>query len=211
MDVAVEKFYEWNICKPELKGEIIIDGANFVDDLEAYVERKLFTLNTGHAITAYLGCIHEKNTIEEAIDCDDIYKVVKKAMQESGSGLCKKHGFDESEHNKYIDKILNRFKNPYLKDDVNRVGREPLRKLSISDRLVKPTLTALQYELPVDNLLIGIAAALHFNNPNDAESIAMQEKIASLGLREAAADITGIFDKQLLDKIEENYYKLLKD
>ena len=132
-------------------------------------------------------------------------------MIESGSGLCKKHGFDETEHDKYIDKIINRFKNPYLKDDVNRVGREPLRKLSISDRLVKPMLTAYEYELPVDNLLIGIAAALHFNNPEDEQSTQMQEKIAKYGLRDAIADITGIQDKQLLDKIEENYYKLLDD
>ncbi|PIN63636.1 mannitol-1-phosphate 5-dehydrogenase, partial [Klebsiella pneumoniae] len=30
----------------------------------------------------------------------------------------------------YIQKILGRFENPYLKDDVERVGRQPLRKLS---------------------------------------------------------------------------------
>ena len=211
LDVSVERFFEWNICEAELKGPIDIKGANLVGNLEAYIERKLFTLNTGHAITAYLGFLNGKNTIEEAINCDAIYKVVKAAMQESGSGLCKKHGFDKSEHNKYIEKIINRFKNPYLHDDVNRVGREPLRKLSISDRLVKPMLTAYEYEMPVDNLLTGIAAALHFNNPEDVESVDMQEKIAKYGLHDAVADITGIQDKDLLDKIEEKYFKFLND
>lgn len=211
LDVCVERFFEWNICESELKGSFNIKGANLVDNLEAYVERKLFTLNTGHAITAYLGFLDGKNTIEEAINCETIYKVVKAAMIESGSGLCKKHGFDKDKHNSYIDKIIDRFKNPYLKDDVNRVGREPLRKLSISDRLVKPTLTALQYELPVDNLIKGIAAALHFNNPVDAESVEMQQKIASLGFNEAVADITGIFDKELLAKIEAVYLSFLNE
>lgn len=184
---------------------------NFVDNLEAYVERKLFTLNTGHAICAYLGFLNDKATIEESINDENIYKIVKSAMIESGSGLCKKHDLNESEHREYIDRIIKRFKNPHLKDDVTRVGREPLRKLSIEDRLVKPMLTAYEFELPVDNLLIGIAAALHFNNPEDAESVLMQEKIAKYGLRDAVADITSIADKELLDRIEENYYKLIEN
>lgn len=168
-------------------------------------------MNTGHAITAYLGFLKGKNTIEDAINCEPIYKVVKDAMIESGHGLCKKHGFDESEHNAYIEKIIQRFKNPYLKDDVTRVGREPLRKLSISDRLVKPMLTAYEYELPVDNLQKGIAAALHFNNPADSEAVSMQEKMANYGFHDAVADITGIQDKALLDRIEEEYLKFLDD
>ena len=128
-------------------------------------------------------------------------------MRESGAALVKKYNFDEEEHNAYIDKIIERFKNPYLHDEVTRVGREPLRKLSISDRLVKPMLTAYEYNLPVDNLLIGIAAALHFNNPEDSESVELQEKLSSFGVHDAVADITGIQEKELLDKIEENYYK----
>lgn len=179
--------------------------------MEAYVERKLFTLNTGHAICAYLGFSKGKTTILESINDDYIFDKVKNAMIESGGGLCKKHGFSEGEHRKYIDKIIKRFQNPYLRDEVTRVGREPLRKLAIEDRLVKPTLTALEYDLPVDNLLIGIAAALHFNNPDDPQSVEMQEKIAKYGLRNACAEITGIYDKTLLDAIEQNYFELLGD
>lgn len=211
LDVCVERFFEWNICEAELKGPLNVEGTNLVDNLEAYVERKLFTLNTGHAITAYLGFLKGKNTIEEAINCEAIYKVVKDAMIESGSGLCKKHGLDEDEHNAYIEKIIQRFKNPFLHDEVTRVGREPLRKLSIADRLVKPMLTAYEYELPIDNLVLGIAAALHYNNPEDNEAVEMQEKISKLGLHEAIAEITGIFDKSLLDKIESSYYSILEN
>ena len=107
-----------------------------VDDLMAYIERKLFTLNTGHCITSYLGKLRGFPTIDAAIADEEIYDIVSKAMKESGDGLIKKHGFDPEKHAAYIKKIIGRFKNPYLQDDVSRVGREPLRKLSPTDRLI---------------------------------------------------------------------------
>ena len=62
-----------------------------------------------------------------------------------------------------------------------RVGREPLRKLSSTDWLVKPMMTAREYGLPCDKLLLGIGAALHYNNPEDPQSVKMQELIAAKG------------------------------
>ena len=53
----------------------------------AYIERKLFTLNTGHAITAYFGYLKGYETIEESIKDEVIYGFVKNAMIESGKGL----------------------------------------------------------------------------------------------------------------------------
>ena len=143
IDVVVEAFYEWNVEEKSFVGEVPhIAGMNLADNLIAYIERKLFTLNTGHAITAYIGKLRGKATIDESIADEEIFTIVKAAMQESGLGLVAKYGFDKEAHFKYIDKIIGRFRNPYLKDDVTRVGREPLRKLSASDRLVKPMLTA---------------------------------------------------------------------
>ena len=45
---------------------------------------------------------------------------VKKAMQESGEVLIKRYGFDPEKHAAYIEKILGRFANPYLVDEVDR-------------------------------------------------------------------------------------------
>ena len=69
-------------------------------------------------------------------------------MEESGAVLIKRYAFDPQKHAAYIQKILGRFENPYLKDDVERVGRQPLRKLSAGDRLIKPLLGTLEYGLP---------------------------------------------------------------
>lgn len=209
LDVTVENFYEWNVEEAKIKGEVPqIEGMNLVGDLIAYVERKLFTLNTGHAITAYLGSLAGYKTVDESIKDEKIATIVKAAMQESGQGLVKKHGLDLEAHYKYIDKILNRFKNPYLNDDVKRVGREPLRKLSAKDRLVNPLMTAKSYGISVDNLIIGVGAALHYDNPEDAQSVELQQTIKDLGVKEAVKKISEIQDEELLNAIEAAYQKL---
>ncbi|MDY2734922.1 mannitol-1-phosphate 5-dehydrogenase [Intestinibacter sp.] len=211
LDVTVENFYEWNVEEAKIKGEIPqIEGMNLVGDLIAYVERKLFTLNTGHAITAYLGTLKGYKTIDEAIKDEEIATIVKAAMQESGQGLVKKHGLDLEAHYKYIDKILNRFKNQYLNDDVKRVGREPLRKLSAKDRLVNPLMTARSYGISVDNLIIGVGAALHYNNEEDVQSVELQQTIKDLGVKEAVKKISLIEDEDLLNAIEKAYNDLAK-
>ena len=206
LDVTVEKFYEWNVEKSGFKGEIpTIEGMNLVGNLMAYVERKLFTLNTGHAITAYLGYINGYKTVDESIADEKILDVVKNAMRESGQGLAKKHNLDLEKHYIYIDKIINRFKNPHLNDDVMRVGREPLRKLSSKDRLIKPLFTAKSYDIDVDNLIIGVSAALHYDNKEDKQSIELQNYIKELGVKDALVKVSGINNDDVLDKVEEMY------
>lgn len=212
IDVVVENFYEWNVEeKSFVGGAPHIAGMNLADNLLAYIERKLFTLNTGHAITAYLGRMKGLKTIDESIADAEIFAVVKAAMQQSGEALVRKFGFDHDAHFKYIDKIIGRFKNPYLKDDVARVGREPLRKLSSTDRLVKPMMTAREYGLPCDKLLLGIGAALHFNNPEDPQSVQMQQMIAEKGLTAAITEITSIpAGDPVIGEIEAAYAEVEK-
>ena len=109
IDVVVENFYEWNVEeKSFVGGAPHIEGMNLADNLLAYIERKLFTLNTGHAITAYLGRMKGLATIDESIADPAIFAIVKEAMQQSGQALVEKFGFDRDAHFKYIDKIIGR-------------------------------------------------------------------------------------------------------
>ena len=192
IDVVVEKFYEWNVERASIKGELKMEGMNLADNLIAYIERKLFTLNTGHAITAYLGKLKGLSTIADSIADEEIYTIVKAAMQESGEGLVAKYGFDHDAHFAYIDKIIGRFRNPHLQDDVTRVGREPLRKLSANDRLIKPTMTAIEHGFSTPNLVRGIGAALHYNNPEDPQSVQLQQAIAEVGVAKAFEQFSGV-------------------
>lgn len=211
LDVTVENYYEWNVEEAGFKGEISkIKGMNLVGNLEAYIERKLFTLNTGHASTAYLGSLKGYNTIDQSINDTEIEEQVRKIMQESGEALIAKFGFNKEDHFAYIEKIIKRFKNPYLQDDVKRVGREPIRKLSVNERFVKPINTALEYNLPIDNLLIGLAAALNFRNEEDKQAVEMQDDIKNLGIEKTIEKVTEIKDEKIIEKIKDIYGKLNK-
>ncbi|EGR0889561.1 mannitol-1-phosphate 5-dehydrogenase [Vibrio cholerae] len=193
LEVTVESFSEWIVDEQQFKGEIPqIEGMEKTDNLMAFVERKLFTLNTGHCVTAYLGCLKGHRTIREAIEDPSIHAQVKQAMQESGEVLIRRYGFDRALHSAYIEKILSRFANPYLVDEVDRVGRQPLRKLSANDRLIKPLLGTIEYGLPNGMLLKGIAAALKYRNSSDPQAVELQQSIEKEGVRSTLVRYTGL-------------------
>lgn len=193
LEVTVETFSEWIVDQTQFKGPLpTIAGMEPTDNLMAFVERKLFTLNTGHAITAYLGQQAGHATIRDAILDEKIRLVVRGAMEESGQVLINRYGFDPQKHFAYIEKIITRFENPYLHDDVERVGRQPLRKLGAGDRLIKPLLGTLEYNLPHNNLVIGIAAAMHYRSDEDQQAKEWAQLLEKVGPKAALAQVSGL-------------------
>lgn len=206
LEVTVEEFSEWIVDKTQFKGAIPdIQGMELTDNLMAFVERKLFTLNTGHLISAYLGKKAGVQWIKEAVAIDSVKAAVKATMEESGAVLINRYGFEPSAHAAYIEKILKRFANPYLNDDVNRVGREPIRKLSPNDRLIKPLAGTLEYGLPNKNLVNGVVMALQYRNEDDPQAVELAEYITKHGVAEAVKHYTGLTDQQLVSQIVELY------
>lgn len=180
--------------KTALKGndELGIRGVHLTEDLPGFVERKLFTLNCGHATAAYLGYLKGCNTILDSLKQKEILEIVHNAMKESSAALVKKHPiFNEEEQTKYIRTCLDRFANPKVVDDVERVGRDPLRKLARNDRLLGPINMALERQLPIHNLCYGVAAALLYNAQDDPQAIELQGKIHDLGVEKTIEEITG--------------------
>ncbi|MEF1329924.1 mannitol-1-phosphate 5-dehydrogenase [Vibrio sp. M260121] len=210
LEVTVESFSEWIVDEQQFKGEIPdIAGMEKTNNLMAFVERKLFTLNTGHCITAYLGCLKGHRTIREAIEDPSIHAEVKQAMQESGEVLIKRYGFDRDMHNAYIEKILGRFANPYLVDEVDRVGRQPIRKLGANDRLVKPLLGTIEYGTENKTLLKGIAAALKYTNDTDPQAVELQNSLKEVGVKKTLATYTGLAENSAeVTQIETLYNQL---
>ncbi|MBO1513999.1 mannitol-1-phosphate 5-dehydrogenase [Metabacillus bambusae] len=208
LDVLVEPFHEWVIDSTELKGtKPDIKEALFVENLQAYIERKLFTVNTGHAATAYLGNLAGHTTIAETISDEKIKKAVLGTLEETGKVLIAKYGFQADEHQKYIEKIIGRFSNPNIIDDVQRVGRAPLRKLGAKDRLVAPALEYMnEFNQVPEHLVNVIVAALKFVSEENQESLTLKEKVQEKGVGPAFSEIAGLaLDHPLVVKVTEQY------
>lgn len=210
IDIVVEEFFEWNIENVNIKGgDLNIEGANLVENLTPYIERKLFTLNTGHCITAYFGILKGYTYIHESIKDDYIRNIVIGAMQESSQALSIEHNFNINDLYNYINKIIKRFENKYLVDDLLRVAREPMRKLSKTDRLVNPMLKCYNKNIVPNNLYLGIACAFHFINIKDKQSVELQNLILKNGLEDTIQNICDIQNKDIINHIVLNYNKLI--
>lgn len=194
LTVSVEPYSEWVVDQSMMLGDLPeIEGMTRVPSLDPFIERKLFTVNTGHAVTAYFGYHYGYHTIKEALEDEEVLGLVKGALKESGQVITSKFDFTEEEHAKYIDKILGRFLNPYLSDEVTRVARGPLRKLGENDRLVRPA--RLYYELVSEEptyLAKAIAAAMLYDYKEDEEAVKLQETIESIGFEKTLESVSNL-------------------
>lgn len=66
---VVEPYYEWVINRKQLDPATPFELKQVVliDDMQPYIERKLYIVNAAHAAIAYLGDLHGYQTIQEAI------------------------------------------------------------------------------------------------------------------------------------------------
>ncbi len=169
--IMAEEYSELPVDKKGFKGNIPkVKGIIPYENLFAYEERKLFTHNAGHAICAYLGYLKGYKYIWEAIEDKKIYKIVRGALEETGEALIKKHKFKKEEQEAHIKDLIQRFANQSLKDTIERVARDPIRKLGPRERLIGSAKLAYQYGITPENISLGIAATIFFDGKEDEEA-----------------------------------------
>jgi mannitol-1-phosphate 5-dehydrogenase len=194
LDVTIESFFEWVVeSTPFGDSRPEIEGVTWVDDLEPFIERKLFTVNTAHAAAAYHGFRRGLASIREALDDAEVMTEVRGVLSETKALLVAKHSLDADAQQAYIEKNLVRIANPHLPDTTERVGRNPLRKLSRNERFVGPAAQLAERGLPSDALVRAVRAALDFSVADDVESVELQALLSSgLSADELTTTLTGV-------------------
>ncbi len=141
------------------------------DNIRAWVDRKLFIHNFGHAAAAYTGFLYNPGFVYlyEALEVKAIRDFVRRAMMQSGSVLLKMYpGEFTMEHiEAHADDLLSRFESRYLGDTIFRVGCDLNRKLLPDDRIVYPAKTGLKQGVNVDLILKVLTFAMFFKAVDD--------------------------------------------
>ncbi|OFW54096.1 MAG: hypothetical protein A2163_03470 [Actinobacteria bacterium RBG_13_35_12] len=137
-----------------------------VENIKAYVDRKLFIHNLGHSAAAYLGYQYDSKMtfIYEALEVPEIYKIVREGMKQSAVALNEAYPKDLAlpDLQNHIDDLLFRFQNKSLEDTIFRVGRDLYRKLDKNERLIGPMLLAQRQGTPYNKIKVTFYAALDF-------------------------------------------------
>jgi mannitol-1-phosphate 5-dehydrogenase len=149
-------------------------------DLLPFEEAKLYGHNAAHALAAYaaqrLGLVR----MEDLRRAEGAVDFVRAAfLEESGAALVKKwRGVDDlftpEGYRAYVDDLIDRMLNPHLGDLVERVARDPVRKLGWEDRLVGTMRLVLAEGVIPRRFALGAAAALAALDPralDDGEAV----------------------------------------
>lgn len=202
----VEEFNRILITKITLPGFVRgIDVFTEKSDLHSFEEAKLYGHNATHALIGYLA--HEKgyNTISKALADYELKAFAREAfLNESGKPLIKKYAeidplFSVAGYREYVDDLLERMANPYLEDLVERIIRDPQRKLSWDDRLIGTMRLAFKSGIEPKCFAQGAAAALHFAAPD-----IMQKDIENM-LRDLWGDVPAEESKTVIEIIKKEF------
>lgn len=216
LSVYAEAYNTLIVNKEAFKNPIPdISGMEAKENMKAWVDRKLFIHNFGHAAVAYLGYAYQPSLsyLWEVLEDKKTRSFVREAMQQSAAALQHEYpGVFSNEHvEEHIDDLIRRFSNRSLGDTVFRVGCDLYRKLSFDDRVVIPLMTAYNNGLPYDMLLEILALGLRFKAsdvdgtmfPRDVE---FHNELSQRGMLHIFENVCGFSSKEatlFLNQINE--------
>ena len=208
--IVAEDYNEWTVRAEAFRGPKppALTALELVDNQTARLERKLFIHNGGHAVCGYAGFHRGHRYIHEAVADPVVAEHVLGALDELGDVVRRRHGFSAASITAYKQDLCRRGAVPEMGDEILRVVRDPLRKLSPRERLVAPALLAAEYGLARQWIVRGIVAALKYQHPSDAQSLVLAERLQRDGLPAVLAEVCGVpSDSPLASEIHDAWQR----
>lgn len=176
LQVFAEPYNTLILDKQSFKNQIPeITGLAPKENIKAWVDRKLFIHNMGHATAAYLGYLAYPNSIflYEVLSDSQVREAVRNTMLQSADILLKKYPdeFTIETLTYHIDDLIRRFQNKALGDTIFRVGCDLQRKLGAEDRLAGAIHLACELKLPYHFLLRALVSGCHFKATDEQGKI----------------------------------------
>jgi len=178
-----------------------VPGLDPKRNMAAYVDRKLYVHNLGHAVCAYVGNrqLPGATYIWEIVADGHLREAARAAMWESGRALLRAYPgeFSEASIEAHIEDLLRRFGNRALGDTVFRVGRDLRRKLAPDDRLIGAVRLDEAHGVDAPVTALAVACALRFAARDEegrplAADADLVKRAEEQGVDRALRDVAGL-------------------
>ncbi len=144
--------------------------------LEPFEEAKLYGHNALHALAGYIAAALGLVRLSELREHPRVVELIRQGfIDEAGAALVARWSgvdrlFTTEGFSQHVDDLIERMLNPHLGDIVERITRDPERKLGWNDRLIGPLRLSLEHGIRPVYLPLGAAAALYAHRPDVLES-----------------------------------------
>ncbi|NHN84996.1 mannitol dehydrogenase family protein [Acetobacter musti] len=166
--ISAEPWFQWIIGPfdgPRPRWEAH-PGTQFVADVEVFERAKLQMLNGAHMLLAYAGALADLNTVADAVCDPALGRITARFMRGEQTADV---DLPASELDRYTRDLLQRFRNPGIVHEAERIGRNGSAKMAA--RVIRPMRSNIAAGRPVPGARLLIASWIRWFALHEQEAL----------------------------------------
>ncbi len=161
------------------------------NDVELSMAEKIWSENLLHCSLGFMGAYKGCEYLNDAASDELCADLAGKAWREGRRALEAEFGIPVP-NDSLLETMLSKFSSPYFRDRIERVVRQPIRKLCRGERFLGPALLCLKHGIMPFFILRAAAYGFFVPNTGDEQAAKIEEILASMPLENAVVTITGL-------------------
>lgn len=161
------------------------------NDVELSMAEKIWSENLLHCSLGFMGAYKGCEYLNDAASDELCADLAGKAWREGRRALEAEFGIPVPDDS-LLETMLSKFSSPYFRDRIERVVRQPIRKLCRGERFLGPALLCLKHGIMPFFILRAAAYGFFVPNTGDEQAAKIEEILASMPLENAVVTITGL-------------------
>ena len=161
------------------------------NDVELSMAEEIWSENLLHCSLGFMGAYKGCEYLNDAASDELCADLAGKAWREGRRALEAEFGIPMPDDS-LLETMLGKFGSPYFLDRIDRVVRQPIRKLCRGERFLGPALLCLKHSIMPFFILRAAAYGFFVPNTGDEQAAKIGETLASMPLEDAVVSITGL-------------------
>lgn len=161
------------------------------NDVELSMVEKIWSENLLHCSLGFMGAYKGCEYLNDAASDELCADLAGRAWREGRRALEAEFGIPMPDDS-LLETMLGKFSSPYFRDRIDRVVRQPIRKLSRGDRFLGPALLCLKHGIMPFFILRAAAYGFFVPSAGDEQAAKIEETLAAMPLEDAVIKITAL-------------------